>query len=198
MDWVFRCNTGVWCSLLINHRKYFLSTIISTQKEEYIMKMVIKTSVSSLSNQVRISEKETLLLSFSNVPSGHWAPQAECHLVLLYSREDWHLNSRYLNNSATYIPTSILMDFTHLLHICRCAGRPGQDAESHPQSDPQASHWWWSASRCPCRQSQTGPWEAKTMVTVLNKITSSPSCPTILIMVVIIQQSEHYILACSH
>lgn len=48
---------------------------------------------------------------------------------------------------------------TYPLHVCQCAGRLAPDAGSHPQSDPQASRWWWSASRFPYRQSQINPWE---------------------------------------
>lgn len=44
---------------------------------------------------------------------------------------------------------------THLLHICRCAGRPAPVSASRLPSDPPAGHWWWSASRCLYHQSQT-------------------------------------------
>ena len=60
-----------------------------------------------LSIQVIISRKGTLLLSFSYVFFlSLWAPQMECHLVSLYSREGRHLYGRYLKNSAARIKTS--------------------------------------------------------------------------------------------
>ena len=49
-----------------------------------------------LSYQVTISWKETSLLTFF---WHFWAPQAECHLIPLYSRESRHLRGRYLQNS---------------------------------------------------------------------------------------------------
>lgn len=64
---------------------------------------------------------------------------------------------------------------SHLLHICQCAGRPAPVSASRPQSDPPAGHWWWSASTCLCRQSQTDLWESRTRareLTVCSAISS--------------------------
>lgn len=54
----------------------------------------------------------------------------------------------------------------HLPHVCQWTGRPGSNAEFHPPSGRQAGHWWWSASRCLCRRSQTDPWETNRVFTI--------------------------------
>lgn len=79
----------------------------------------------------------------------------------------WKILHFYPDKTHTNTKNRYTRHFSHLLHICQCTGRPGQGAASHPQSDPPAGHWWWSASRRPYRRWQTGPWEAQTEVTVL-------------------------------
>lgn len=140
--------------------------------------MFTKTSMSNLA--IRIYGKKHCSRVFSNVLSGTLSAtkQVPSSSVILKRRLNFSTADISITLQLTF--QLIFRYFTNLLHVCRCAGRPGQGAESHPQSDPQASRWWWSASRCPCRQSQTGPWEAKMIVTVLHKITSSPFGPSTL------------------
>ena len=76
--------------------------------------------------------------------------------------------------SARHLKLKISIHFPHPLRVCQCAGRPGPGAEFRPHSVPRASRWWWSASRCPCRQSQTDPWEARTEVNILHTIITPP------------------------